>query len=68
MGGRKVLDCGNGGVREEVDLERERERGLDPWKNEVESLRDCKGGNWKREGVRGIELGLGLEGDKELEL
>jgi hypothetical protein len=62
MGGRKVWDCG---VREEVGLER-REREADPWRNGVESFRDCKGGNCKREGVRGIELGLG--GDKELEL
>ena len=67
MGGRKVWDCRVGGVREEVGLER-RERGVDPWRNGVESLRDCKGGNCKREGARGIELGLGLGEDKETEL
>jgi hypothetical protein len=40
MGGRKVWerdwDCG---VREEVGLER-RERGVEPWRNGVESLRE----------------------------
>lgn len=70
MGGRKVWDCGVGGVRDEVGFER-KERGVDPWRNGVESLRDCKGGNCKREGARGIELGLGLGlglgGDKEMQ-
>lgn len=64
MGGRKVWECGVGGMREEVGLER-RERGVQPWRKGVESLRDCREGSWRSEGVRGIELDQRLEGDKE---
>lgn len=52
MGGRKEWD-GAGEAREEVGLERSL-RGVQPWRNGVESLRECRGGSWMSEGARGI--------------
>lgn len=51
----KEWDCGVGEVREDVGLEK-RERGVEPWRNGVESLRECMGGSWRRECVKAIEL------------